>query len=480
MDFLNKQNPTAQLDRTVIRFPKTARGYLGDEIPYFIIPVVHRRKSLQRLASTSQEENNSAAAPASPTFIPFRLDTPISAHPSPEPKTSPTAASSSASPPPPATATAAPAENKPTKPAEEPKKSNDTKLPAPVAITATTGPVISPNVTKSILETKKPTTPPPTEDDVIIDDESAPLSYQPNLNAPPKMSGWLRKRGHVVQSWKMRYFVLDNGFLTYYVDKLDVPPYGKTMKGQLCLAGFRENAILGEDKQIDLDKMKAFEDERQSYMADPTNTAGGSAKITNRRASGYFTSEPMLRIHLVYVQGLINEEVAEDIRNTVSQNKEKEGANKGGDDLEYEFMMEAASLEEKYAWLAAIEAHTNYIETVSRSGAGDFKSRIINFSVADTTPTPLFNKSPSSPPSSTPASANPETPVSEEKQRAVSTINVGSGKRMSVLNNTATNQKWKIFLKREEEFVANGLTGKPNPIGIQELLTPFFPSTFNF
>lgn len=53
------------------------------------------------------------------------------------------------------------------------------------------------------------------------------------------MKGWLKKRGHVVLNWKTRYFVLDRGYLTYYVDKSDLPPYGKEKKGQICLAGFR-------------------------------------------------------------------------------------------------------------------------------------------------------------------------------------------------------------------------------------------------
>eukprot|EP01038_Epipyxis_sp_PR26KG_P009890 gene9890-13303_t len=64
------------------------------------------------------------------------------------------------------------------------------------------------------------------------------------INAPPKMHGWLKKRGHVVMNWKTRYFVLDNGYLTYYVDKSDTPPYGKDVKGQICLIGYREIDLL--------------------------------------------------------------------------------------------------------------------------------------------------------------------------------------------------------------------------------------------
>ena len=92
------------------------------------------------------------------------------------------------------------------------------------------------------------------------------------LHIPPKMQGWLKKKGHIVVNWKTRwvlflsvdsnfiyitnyvyvyvcmyvciytyrYFVLDCGYLTYFVDQqIDGAPYGQDRKGQLCLAGYR-------------------------------------------------------------------------------------------------------------------------------------------------------------------------------------------------------------------------------------------------
>ena len=43
----------------------------------------------------------------------------------------------------------------------------------------------------------------------------------------------------------------------------------------------------------------------------------------------------------------------------------------------------------------------------------------------------------------------------------------GGARRVSVINASAANQKWKVFLERGEELVTTGLTGKPNPVGIQ-------------
>ena len=49
------------------------------------------------------------------------------------------------------------------------------------------------------------------------------------------MMGWLSKEGHVVKSWKSRYFVMENGILIYYVNPQLDPPYGVTEKGKLYL-----------------------------------------------------------------------------------------------------------------------------------------------------------------------------------------------------------------------------------------------------
>ena len=63
---------------------------------------------------------------------------------------------------------------------------------------------------------------------------------------PKQIRGWISKtpRGNTsfafIQSllgmeWKNRFFVLDDGVLTYYADKQHYPPYGKGKKGSIVL-----------------------------------------------------------------------------------------------------------------------------------------------------------------------------------------------------------------------------------------------------
>jgi hypothetical protein len=458
VEFLNKQQPEMRLDSTSTRYPKISQGFLGPELPYFIIPVVHRRKSLNKMDSAS---NMASTASTSSNNIPFTNN-----------KNSPTNASTNvvAQQSKPTTSASSGVANPP--PAQQPAV-------VPIKHSTVQEPIPAPPV--SAIEQSNNY---PIENEDYDDEENG---YTVPLTAPPKMVGWMRKRGHIVQSWKTRYFVLDNGFLTYYVDKLDVPPYGKTMKGQICLAGFRENSILLENGQVDPDKAAAYQSDRASFLTE------NRALQQKRRSSGLFTSEPILRIHLKYVSGLLKDDAAEDIRLTVIKNKEKEGSASNTEEVAYEFMMEASSLEEKYAWLAAIEAHTNYIESLANSGA--FHQILVQDN--DDNATVMTTNSPAPPVLSSSSSfiqTGPVTPNSDNNNnnnsspkndsptqendnnntRAVSVAN-SSARRVSVANTaSAANQKWKIFLRREEELVMNGLTGKPNPLGMQSDSCSFF------
>jgi hypothetical protein len=63
-----------------------------------------------------------------------------------------------------------------------------------------------------------------------------------DLADPPVLSGWLRVKEtdeFLSTTWKTRYLVVVRGFLYVYMDKLEIPPYGRYCKGKLCLGGFR-------------------------------------------------------------------------------------------------------------------------------------------------------------------------------------------------------------------------------------------------
>lgn len=47
------------------------------------------------------------------------------------------------------------------------------------------------------------------------------------VSGPVHMEGWLVKQGHIVKSWKRRWFILDNQFLRYYKKEDDIKCLGE-------------------------------------------------------------------------------------------------------------------------------------------------------------------------------------------------------------------------------------------------------------
>lgn len=192
------------------------------------------------------------------------------------------------------------------------------------------------------------------------------------LPGPPKMTGWLKKRGHVVMNWKTRYFVLNNGFLSYYVDALDRPPYGKNLKGGLCLAGFRDLHSIDRDLyDIAILKKGEAAGGRSASTADTHNT-GRSFSIFRRTSMAPGASSPApaeheARIHLVFCNNLVEPKALQSLRQGLGGVVEEEESSKGAakDSHPVELLIEAPSADEKQAWLAALDAHILYIETVS-------------------------------------------------------------------------------------------------------------------
>ena len=163
------------------------------------------------------------------------------------------------------------------------------------------------------------------------------------------MTGWLRKRGHIVMNWKTRFFVLNNGFLSYYVDALDEPPYGKNQKGIVCLAGFRELSHIEANSVV---------------------TGVRKGPFFSRLNSNHNHID--LRIHLVFCKDMVNEKILKSLRAglgyNVEGNDEEEEGNEGGNKQDRhanELLLEASSKEERDSWMAVIEAHILYIESAA-------------------------------------------------------------------------------------------------------------------
>ena len=67
-----------------------------------------------------------------------------------------------------------------------------------------------------------------------------------SVSIPPSKKGWMKKQGRkgLVKNWKKRYFVLEAGKLLYYVDKLDIPPFGDVLKVLFLLRHWRVSRVL--------------------------------------------------------------------------------------------------------------------------------------------------------------------------------------------------------------------------------------------
>ena len=51
------------------------------------------------------------------------------------------------------------------------------------------------------------------------------------------MHACMAKRGHMIRTWKTRYFVQQQSHLRYYERESTAPPFGLGFKGELRLAG---------------------------------------------------------------------------------------------------------------------------------------------------------------------------------------------------------------------------------------------------
>lgn len=71
----------------------------------------------------------------------------------------------------------------------------------------------------------------------VRNSESRPISRVIQNPPPQIVQGWMKKEGHQFKTIKRRYFVLENGELSYYEKSLPQAPYGEKLKGIFSLRG---------------------------------------------------------------------------------------------------------------------------------------------------------------------------------------------------------------------------------------------------
>eukprot|EP01038_Epipyxis_sp_PR26KG_P006788 gene6788-9298_t len=94
-------------------------------------------------------------------------------------------------------------------------------------------PVVAPTIE---LENTIPVQPTPIISAVEIKSTTTTTVTKPAApTAPLARKGYILKQGQMIKSWKNRYFILDNGMMTYYENSSSVPPYGVNLKGEVSL-----------------------------------------------------------------------------------------------------------------------------------------------------------------------------------------------------------------------------------------------------
>jgi len=70
------------------------------------------------------------------------------------------------------------------------------------------------------------------------------VAISANKAPPPTVKkGWLKKQGRsgMIKNWKTRYFVISQGMLNYYQEKIEEFPYGDVLK--VPIYSFRINFV---------------------------------------------------------------------------------------------------------------------------------------------------------------------------------------------------------------------------------------------
>jgi hypothetical protein len=225
-----------------------------------------------------------------------------------------------------------------------------------------------------------------------------PLLSLGQVPSPRRHMGWMKKLGHFAKTWKTRFFVLESGFVTYYVKQQAIPPFGEEMKGQICLAGYR--IIPDSDPTSKTMTSSSSQQRRQSSTSTimssmTTSNSNDNNDNNNRSVNGGLrrrmsrlvsssvgtvatpvfattspesvtltTEEESCRILLRFLPEMIDSIVLAELVSRHGIHHTFTGETSYTDQIleEYEFI--ADSIPAKQFWIHMFEAHILYMETL--------------------------------------------------------------------------------------------------------------------
>lgn len=462
MELLNQLYKDARLDGKGVKLPIIKKGFVGDSIPFFslesdlvswqalsfIKATAADGASPSSKAATATAATVATAAGASPSSKVTMAANPVAGAGQGAATTAAVGGGASG-------ASASAKATTTTESRSQPPAAAATAAAPATATSATattsTGSAASVSTTGDAAAATATATGPAAEEKQI----AAQIA---ELVAPRRLTGWMKKQGHVAKNWKTRFFVLDHGFLTYYVDQQEKPPFGVDKKGQVCLAGYREKAVMKRPDSV------AFLSPGYDRNARRSVTVASSALVAAAETGAAprphdeddddneydENDDNACLIQLEFYPQIID-------ANALDELKRRNGDATFKHDVHKEFLLVCRTQQERDGWLAALEAHTSYIENVALKYIQE----------RDAAQAAKGESSPTA--ASATESGRRFSFTSSTSQRRSMTGQRNASRASRHASMALSAQKWSVFLNKNEKVVLMGIVEKPNPVGYRYL-----------
>ena len=269
---------------------------------------------------------------------------------------------------------------------------------------------------------------------------------------------------------------------------------GKELKGQLCLAGYRDAEVVGTNHNWDdppatvttASGKKRVLQRKVSFSA--TSAGNGSGSNWNKQVietpageSAEYDLRKLCTIHLASnSNGMVHTGTADEgVTTTQSLSMDPSRNSEVG----HELFLEASTVEEKVQWLAALNAHILYIEDVLQTeNAANILLTPGSAAIADSLQAEELEHEvrPDSPVRAVVPTGKVTYAVNNYAgggtgnfyKKQLSSVDVGTPERgieraSSSRRSVVLTRRLQIFLKDDETLLFSGIVTKPNPMGVQ-------------